>query len=355
MPDVFRAQTLNDALDETQKSALSDLLRHDPALGQSRLTWLRGLPHSTQLGEPPRTPGQAEVRARARAAGRAGRQYSTRPGWPGSPGKVQLPRSTCSVISASAAVSPPWLPRCLELDTALTDAAIAMFERLTGYLFTRSKNRQERSWSASKPQVGRLIRLFGGTLDAMVRARQHKQDPFAVLDEEIGWDRLLRSREEIASFGDLATEDALPLAAGRYTQLRRFAPAFLEAFDFKVPEAGQDLQAALDLLKEHNRAGKRNLPDALPMPFASQHWKSLIPDNGRPGGASTKRQSSPPCATGSAPATCGWKQPRLPPLRTPICRHWTRPGRCLPTADSRPMDRRGWKAVVRRCVSACTR
>ena len=38
-----------------------------------------------------------------------------------------------------------------ELDTALTDAAIAMFERLTGQLFTRSKNRQERSWSASKP------------------------------------------------------------------------------------------------------------------------------------------------------------------------------------------------------------
>lgn len=152
-----------------------------------------------------------------------------------------------------------------ELDTALTDAAIAMFERLTGHLFTRSKNRQERSWSASKPQVGRLIRLFGGNFDAVARARQQKQDPFAVLDEEIGWDRLLRSREEIATFEDLTTENALPLAAGRYTQLRRFAPAFLEAFDFKVPEAGQDLQAALELLKEHNRAGKRNLPDVVPM------------------------------------------------------------------------------------------
>ena len=41
------AQALNDALDESHKSALTDLLRHDPALGQSRLTWLRGLPHST--------------------------------------------------------------------------------------------------------------------------------------------------------------------------------------------------------------------------------------------------------------------------------------------------------------------
>ena len=41
------AQALNDALDETHKSTLTELLRHDPTLDQSRLTWLRGLPHST--------------------------------------------------------------------------------------------------------------------------------------------------------------------------------------------------------------------------------------------------------------------------------------------------------------------
>ena len=41
------AQALNDALDQTHKSALTELLRHDHVLGQSRLTWLRGLPHST--------------------------------------------------------------------------------------------------------------------------------------------------------------------------------------------------------------------------------------------------------------------------------------------------------------------
>ena len=57
----------------------------------------------------------------------------------------------------------------LELETTLTDAAIALVERLTGRLFTRSRNSQDRSWSASKTQAGRLIRLFGGTIDAMVR------------------------------------------------------------------------------------------------------------------------------------------------------------------------------------------
>ena len=56
-----------------------------------------------------------------------------------------------------------------ELETTLTDSAIALFERLTGRLFTRSRNSQDRSWTASKTQAGRLIRLFGGAIDAMVR------------------------------------------------------------------------------------------------------------------------------------------------------------------------------------------
>ena len=123
----------------------------------------------------------------------------------------------------------------LELETTLTDAAIALFERLTGRLFTRSRNSQDRSWSASKTQAGRLIRLFGGAIDAMVRAREDDRDPFDVLDEEIGWDRLVASREEIAALGDLATQDPLSLATQRYAQLRRFAPAFLGRLRVRRP------------------------------------------------------------------------------------------------------------------------
>ena len=94
--------------------------------------------------------------------------------------------------------------------------------------FGRSRNSQDRSWSASKTQAGRLIRLFGGAIDAMVRAREYDRDPFDVLDEEIGWDRLVASREEIAALGDLATQDPLSLATQRYAQLRRFAPAAVD-------------------------------------------------------------------------------------------------------------------------------
>ncbi len=120
---------------------------------------------------------------------------------------------------------------------AITDATIAMFERLTGQPFSRSRNRQEEVWRMGKARVGKPMRLFGSAIDAMARAREPGQDPFAALDAEIGRDRLLGTRDEIAGFGEPATSDPLSLAAGRHACMRRFAPAFLEAFQFNATDA----------------------------------------------------------------------------------------------------------------------
>lgn len=54
-----------------------------------------------------------------------------------------------------------------EINIVLTDASIAMFERLTGQLFTRSKRKQDQTLQASQPQIGRLT--------AYQRARLHRK------------------------------------------------------------------------------------------------------------------------------------------------------------------------------------
>ena len=275
------AQAINDALDAAQKQALTDLLTHDPAIGRSRLMWLRALPHSASAAS---MQGLLERLRHVRSIG--------------------LPRDLGTTIhpvrlakfAREGAVAPLTLlndfgerrriatlaAQLSELETTLTDAAIALFERLAAQLFTRSSRTRDQSWSTSKTQVGRLIRLFGGAIDAMMRAREQERDPFDVLDEEIGWDRLLASRDAIAALGDLATEDPLSLAAGRYVQLRPFAPAFLETFQFDAPVAGQSLQAAVHLLRELNRSGRRKLPDIVPMPFASRQWRAVVVKDGKP-------------------------------------------------------------------------
>lgn len=275
------AQAVVDALSEIQKSKLANLLHNDTKLGQSRLVWLRSYPHSTSAAsfhallerlrflreiDLPTDLGQDIHPARLTKFAREG-----------AVAPVHLlndfgERRRIATLAAQLA----------ELNVMLTDAAIATFERLTGQLFSRSKSKQDQIWSTGKARVGRLMQMFGETIDAMHQAKEHGEDPFDALDLEVGWERLLQSRDEVAAFGELATSDPLFLASERYTQLRKFAPAFLEAFVFTVPEAGADLQAAVALLNNQNRSKKRNLPDIVPMPFAAKHWHSLIYKNGGP-------------------------------------------------------------------------
>ena len=274
------AQAINDALEAQHKRALMELLEHDPSIGRSRLTWLRALPHSTSAAS---MQGLLERLNHVRALG-----------LPRDLGEAIHP-ARLAKFAREGAVAPLTLlndfgerrrvaslaAQMSELETTLTDATVALFERLTAQLFTRSTRTRDQSWSASKAQAGRLIRLFGGTIDAMMQAREQARDPFDVLDEVVGWNRLVASREEIDALGDLATEDPLSLAAGRYAQLRRFAPAFLEAFEFDAPAAGRSLQAAVELLRELNRSGRRKLPDIVPMPFASRQWRTVVASNGK--------------------------------------------------------------------------
>lgn len=275
------AQSLNDALSKDQKLELNRLIENDTTIGQSRLAWLRGMPHSTS---------SASLHALL-----ARLKFVRGLGLPANLGEDIHP-VWLTKFAREGAVAPTHLlsdfgerrriatlaAQMTELNVVLTDASIALFEKLTGQLFTRSKNKQSQNWQASQAQVGRLMRLFGTTLQTLSEARQSGEDPFELLDESVGWERLMSVRPEVDQFSNMATEDPLLQASRRYVQLRKFAPAFMEVFDFELPEAGADLHAALLLLKEQNQARKRKLPDIVPMPFPAKHWKTLIVENGEP-------------------------------------------------------------------------
>ncbi|MEM6484649.1 MAG: DUF4158 domain-containing protein [Pseudomonadota bacterium] len=275
------AQAVNDSLSEEQKQALNGLVKHDEAIGQSRLTWLRGWPHSTSAGS------LHGLLARLK--------YVRALGLPAVLGEDIHP-VRLTKFAREGAVAPAHLlsdfgerrriatlaAQMSELNTVLTDASIAMFEKLTGQLFSRSKNKQSQNWQASQAQVGRLMRLFGTTLQTLSEARESGEDPYQQLDEAVSWERLMSVRPEVDQLSNLATVDPLLLASRRYVQLRKFAPAFMEAFEFELPEAGVDLKMAVQLLKKQNQSRKRRLPDVVPMPFAAKHWKELVVEGGQP-------------------------------------------------------------------------
>ncbi|MFT7596869.1 MAG: TnpA family transposase [Paracoccaceae bacterium] len=275
------ATALFDALSPQQRSRLQALLVNDPSVGQTRLTWLRGFPHSASPASMMALLDRLKYLRSLDLSSDLGQDLHPdrliKFAREGAVAPVSLlndfgERRRIATLAAQMA----------DLSITTTDATIAMFERLTGQLFSRSRNRQEEVWRMGKARVGKLMQLFGESIDAMARAQELGLDPFDALDAEIGWNTLLGRRDEIAGFGQLATSDPLSLASERYAYMRKFAPAFLDAFQFNASDAGDELKDAIALLRDQNKTGKRKLPDDPPMPFAAKHWSSLILQDGQP-------------------------------------------------------------------------
>jgi TnpA family transposase len=169
----------------------------------------------------------------------------------------------------------------LDLETRLTDAVLDMSDKLIGGLFARARKARERRYVAGTRNVARLMRLFHDTIEALGMAQNTERDAFTVVDETVGWTRLLRVQGEVKELADLAGEDPLQGAADRYLTLRKFAPELVEALEFKALRPHDPTLSAIRLLRDLNRSGKRTVPADAPMPFR-QDWKRLISEQGQP-------------------------------------------------------------------------
>jgi len=169
----------------------------------------------------------------------------------------------------------------IDLEARLADAAIQMFDRLIGGMFTRARRGRERRYQDSIQSEGQLMRLFGATITALDEAVQNGGDPLELIDEAVGWHRLVAAKAQVDALADLAGEDALVTATERYATLRRFSPAFLDAFTFKASGTGTALIKAIDVIRDANTRKSRDLPDGVPLPFPNRQWKRLITESGR--------------------------------------------------------------------------
>jgi hypothetical protein len=142
----------------------------------------------------------------------------------------------------------------LDLEARLTDAVLDMADKLIGGLFAKARNTARRRSAASASDVGRLMRLFHGTIEALAAAQENDTDAFEAVDDAVGWPKLLRARDQVRDLAALAGEDPLMRAADRWKTLRKFAPALIEALQFRATRPGDPMLAALRLLADLNRS-----------------------------------------------------------------------------------------------------
>ena len=275
---------LTHGLSAEQRRGLDALVQRRKNTGQNWLTWLRQMPQaakpSAMLGLIARL---EHVRAIGIEPGRGHQVHQAR--------LAQLAREAARVTVQHVAGYERQRRHAtlvaigLDLGAVLTDQAIDLFDRLVGAMFRKAEGRQVRAFQADARAINDKVRLYARIGAAVIAAHERKQDAFEAITGVIAWERFRTSVAEAAALMRPEEFDAYESIGEHYASIRRWSPAFLDAFAFEGVPAATSLLRAINVLCETNRRGCAALPKSAPTAFVRQRWASLV----LPGGGIDRR------------------------------------------------------------------
>ena len=227
----------------------------------------------------------------------------------------------------------------LHLETALTDAVLSMFDKLMGSLSRRAERRSEEQAARSVGDLRMRLRLLAGGCRALIAARDANDDLEEAIELYMGWSRFIRVVNEAEAAAGPEVPDTKAKLLSRYSTIRQFAPALLDAFQFRGGRTLAGLLRAIEIVRELNHAGQRSLPAQVPTGFIRRAW--------RPPGVAPRRGRSPRLRSlcpmrASRQATC-WRRLGRGLARLPGLRGYTHAPPELRSDEGR------WASVPRSC------
>lgn len=275
---------LTEGLSAEQRKSLDALTERRADTSQSWLTWLRQMPEAARptamLGLIERLAHvrkigvdaaqghrvhQARLAQLAREAGRTTVQHLA---------GLERQRRHATLVAIA-----------LDLGASLTDQAIDLFDRLVGTMFRKAEGRHARAFQADGRAINDKVRLFAKVGAALIGAYDGQRDAFTAIATVIPWERLRTSVAEAEALARNEEFDAFQTLGEHYAGVRRWAPAFLEAFAFQSVPAAAPLLRAIEVLRTVNRTGATALPDSAPTAFVRPRWARYV----LPGGAIDRR------------------------------------------------------------------
>ena len=268
-------QSLTESLSNQQKKQLDSLLSLRDGTGSSTLFWLRQSPaaynarhileHIERLNtiKELNLPADLEKRVHqnrliklSREGGQMTAQHLS---------DFEVARRHATIVAV-----------VLEAKATLTDEIVDMHDRIMGSLFNKAKHSHEQDFHRSGKAINDKVRLYWRIGNALLEAKQTGEDPFSAIESIITWDEFSQSITEAEHLSRSESFDYLHLVSNHYSQIRRYAPALLEALQLKAAPAAKDILQAVDVLKKLNANNIRTIPNDAPTRFIRKRWESLI-------------------------------------------------------------------------------
>lgn len=160
----------------------------------------------------------------------------------------------------------------IEWSASLVDYAIEMHDKMMGKLFNRSERQHGDKFQHDGKAINEKVRLYAQIGKVLIAAREESNDAYHAIESVLDWSKFISSVAEAEKLARPADFDYLELLDNRYSQLRRYTPKLLEAFEFKATSASLPVIKALSVIKELNISGRRNVPSEADTSFVKPRW-----------------------------------------------------------------------------------
>ena len=164
----------------------------------------------------------------------------------------------------------------VEATATLTDEILDLHDRMIGSFFTKAKNKHEKTFAAAGKAINEKLRLYAKVGSALIDAKEKGSDPFSAIATVVPWEVFTTSVREAEQLAREEDFDSIGLIVEHYGQLRRYAPAFLETFEFRAASAAQEIIGGIEILRNLNRTNTRNVPCMAPIGFVRKRWNPFV-------------------------------------------------------------------------------
>ncbi len=146
-------------------------------------------------------------------------------------------------------------------------------------LFRAAKNKHQQEFQKQGNGFNDKVRLYSKVGRALVEAKVSGADPYASIEAVLPWNEFTKSVTEAAQLAQPQTLDHLYLIVERYSTLRRYTPEFLDVLKLKAAPAAQAVLDGINVVREMNMTGSREVPDDTSIAFVKARWKPLVITN----------------------------------------------------------------------------
>jgi TnpA family transposase len=170
-----------------------------------------------------------------------------------------------------------------EAHTETTDEIIDLFDRCLARADADARRDLEafrkgaaRATNEAVVLLNRLIDVIGDLSVADSEVRD------AIYEHVASREKLLAAREESGRLARPLDDSYFDFLSERYSYIRQFAPAFIEAFEFRSNHTDDPLLKGIRLLEELNEEGRPRILDEAPLEFVPAKWGPyVVRDDGR--------------------------------------------------------------------------